>query len=144
VNKERAVLCNPDIERQVLPMPVEALRGARVGSIAASNWRSYAVTDTGELWAWGCDKEYSPLGHGEQSNCLLPQPIESLQGVKVDAVAAGYDLTLTMADDGSVYAWGHSGVAASGALGLGSSVVEEAENVPMPQRIQELRVACGL
>jgi hypothetical protein len=39
------------VERELLPKPVEALRGVRVSSVAAAEWRSYAAADTGELWA---------------------------------------------------------------------------------------------
>jgi alpha-tubulin suppressor-like RCC1 family protein len=48
-NTEAAVLGDPNVERQVLPKPVEALRGVRVGSIAAFEYHGYAVADTGEL-----------------------------------------------------------------------------------------------
>jgi alpha-tubulin suppressor-like RCC1 family protein len=80
-----------------------------VGSVAVSRYRSYAVADTGELWAWGADGKYkAPLGHGEQANCPLPKPIEALRGMKMDAVVASHDHTLALADDGSVYAWGNA------------------------------------
>jgi hypothetical protein len=35
-NEERAFLGNPHVARELLPKPVEALRGVRVGSIAAA------------------------------------------------------------------------------------------------------------
>jgi alpha-tubulin suppressor-like RCC1 family protein len=79
-NWQRAVLGDLHVERELLPKPVEALRGVRVGSVAAGDERSYAVADTGELWAWGMDSRYSRVGHGEQTNCPLPKPIASLQG----------------------------------------------------------------
>jgi hypothetical protein len=44
-------LGNPDDEWKLLPKPVEAIWGVRVGSIAAAGWRSYAVADTGAVWA---------------------------------------------------------------------------------------------
>jgi alpha-tubulin suppressor-like RCC1 family protein len=50
-NWKRTLLGNPNVERDVLPKPVEALRGVRVGSVAAASNRSYAVADTGEVWA---------------------------------------------------------------------------------------------
>jgi alpha-tubulin suppressor-like RCC1 family protein len=103
-NRERAVLGNPHVGGQPLPTPVEALRGVRVGSVAATGFRCYAVADTGELWAWGV--EGVPLGHGEDMHGPLPKPIESLRGIKVDAVAGSNQHTLAVADDGSVYAWG--------------------------------------
>jgi hypothetical protein len=51
VNVDRALLGNPRIERELLPKPVEALRGVRVGSIAVAGHRSYALSDTGKVWA---------------------------------------------------------------------------------------------
>jgi alpha-tubulin suppressor-like RCC1 family protein len=50
--EQRTLLGNPHVEEELLPKPVEALRGVRVGSIAATYHRSYAVSDTGEVWAW--------------------------------------------------------------------------------------------
>jgi alpha-tubulin suppressor-like RCC1 family protein len=110
-----AVLGNPHVERELLPKPVEALRGVRVASIAAGDFRTYAVDDTGALWAWG-------FGLDARACCPLPKPIESLRGVKVDAVVADRRHTLALADDGSVYAWGDSEATQWGALGLGPSV----------------------
>jgi alpha-tubulin suppressor-like RCC1 family protein len=135
-----ATLGNPDVASKLWPTPVEALGGVRVGIIAAAGHRSYAVADTGQLWAWGGGK--APLGHGERISYPEPKPIESLRGVKVDAVAAGYDHTLAVADDGSVNAWGNEQAASSGALGLEPSVSGPRNGVRTPQRIMALRVAC--
>jgi alpha-tubulin suppressor-like RCC1 family protein len=88
----RTVLGHPHVERELLPKPVEALRGVRVSSIIAAGLGSYAVADIGELWAWGCDFEfYAPLGHGEEKSCSVPKPIALLHGIKMDAVAATLD-----------------------------------------------------
>jgi alpha-tubulin suppressor-like RCC1 family protein len=107
-NRERALLGNPHVERELLPTPVEALRGVRVCSIAAASERSYAAADTGQLWAWGidhrCNSSSTAVGHGEQMDCPLPKPIESLRGVKMDAVVGSDGHTLALADDGRVYA----------------------------------------
>jgi alpha-tubulin suppressor-like RCC1 family protein len=144
-NKQRAVLGDPHVARELLPKPVEAFRGVRVGSVAAAAHRRYAVADTGELWVWGIDRYgATPLGHGEPVNCPLPKPIASLRGVKVDAVAASSMHTLALADDGRVYAWGSQVAERAGALGLGPSVSDAVLSVRAPQRIPELRVAWGL
>jgi alpha-tubulin suppressor-like RCC1 family protein len=140
-----ALLGDPHVERELLPKPVQPLRGVHVGSIAAAKWRSYVVSDTGKVWAWGIEGDnIAPLGHGEQMECSMPEPIESLRGVKVDAVAASNHHALALADDGSVYAWGSTYGARSGALGLGASVSDAGVRVPTPPRIPELRVGCGL
>jgi E3 ubiquitin-protein ligase HERC2 len=146
-NRRRTTLGNPHVDGELLPKPVEALRGVRVSSVAAAGTRSYALADTGELWAWGCETDYaysSPLGHGEEEDCPSPKPIEALQGVKVDAVATGSTHTLALGDDGRVYAWGNERAANSGALGLGPSVSDAPIPVRTPQRIPALRVSCGL
>jgi alpha-tubulin suppressor-like RCC1 family protein len=134
------------IERELLPKPVEALRGVRMGSVAAAGARSYALSDTGELWAWGRDNEYGvPLGHDEETNCPLPKLIGSLRGIKVDAVAASSHHTLVRANDGRLYSWGGvcDSAAVSSALGLGSSVRDARWSVLTPQIIPVLRVGCG-
>jgi alpha-tubulin suppressor-like RCC1 family protein len=143
--EKRAVNGDPLAESELLPKPVEPLLAVRVGSIAATCWRSYAVADKGELWAWGfVDERSTPLGHGEKMGWLLLKPIESLRGIKVDAVATGAFHTMAMAGDGGVFTWGTSDAAESGALGLGRSVRAAKRGVPTPQRIPALRVSCGL
>jgi alpha-tubulin suppressor-like RCC1 family protein len=143
-NTSRATLGNPNVESELLPKLVEALRGVRVSSIAAADLRSYAMSDTGEVWAWGCDGNgVTPLGHYEPIHRLLPEPVASLRGVKVDAVAAGNEHTLAVADDGSVYAWGNGAAAKAGALGLGPTVSDARTTGRMPQRIPGLRVVCA-
>jgi alpha-tubulin suppressor-like RCC1 family protein len=64
--------------------------------------------------------------------------------VKVDAVAAHHNHTLALAEDGSMYAWGDSYQAKMGAFRLSPSVSDAGVCVFTPQRIPELRVACGL
>jgi alpha-tubulin suppressor-like RCC1 family protein len=127
---------------QLLPKPVKALRGVRVGSIAAACFRSYAVADTGELWAWGADDDDNvPLGH-DSGELSLPKPIESLHGIRVDAVVAAEEHTLAWADDGSVYAWGSAHAVWFGQLGLSASTSDSYPASPTPQRISALHVAC--
>jgi alpha-tubulin suppressor-like RCC1 family protein len=139
-NCEQALLGDPNAGMKLLPKPVEALRRVRVCTVASAGGRSYAVAHTGEVWAWGCEKEgQGPLGHGEQSDCPLLKPIRTPLGIKVVAVTAGIHHTLALADDGSVYAWGDQEAAEGGLLGPGASV--SGAGVLTPQRIPELRVA---
>jgi hypothetical protein len=143
-NMERAALGNPNVESELLPKTVEALRGVRVGSIAAADKRSYAVSDMGEVWAWGFDADGAPpLGHGEAFECPLPKPIDMFPrryGTKVHAVAAGDDHTLALAENGSVYAWGHDYGAHSGALGVGAVKGRATRRMRTPHRVPGLRL----
>jgi alpha-tubulin suppressor-like RCC1 family protein len=134
-NKKQALLGNPNVERELTSKAVEALRGVRVGTVAASGHRSYAADDHGVLWAWGCDDMNGvPLGHGEQADCPLPKPIAALPGVRVDVVAASGNHTLALADDGSVYGWGGNFPARVGMLSLGPSVSHAGTAVRTPRR----------
>jgi E3 ubiquitin-protein ligase HERC2 len=123
------------LREKLLPKPVEALRGVRVGNIGAAGWRSYAVADTGEVWGWGVERnDAPPVGHNGLTYWHRPpEPIESLRGINVDAVAAGRDHTLALADAGSVYAWGGTHPARSGALGLGLLTNKGAKAVRTPR-----------
>jgi alpha-tubulin suppressor-like RCC1 family protein len=143
--REWPLLGTPNVYIEPRPKPMEALRGVRVSSIAAAANCSYALADTGELWAWGSERDGNPpIGHNEQMDCHVPKPIELLRGIKVDAVAAAGLHTLARTDDGSVYTWGSKWAEKAGALGPGPSVSDEGEDVHTPQRIPGLRVACGL
>jgi alpha-tubulin suppressor-like RCC1 family protein len=144
-DEARALLGNPYVEAEPLPKPVEALRGVWVGSIAAAGWHTHAVADTGEVWAWGHAAFNDPLGHGDEQRVFpQPKPIESLRGVKVDAVVTGEVHKLALADDGSVYAWGSKNAVESGSLGPGPFESDAQGRVATPQLIPALRVACGL
>jgi alpha-tubulin suppressor-like RCC1 family protein len=140
----------PNVSTELLPKPVEALWGVRVVSIAAVQWCSYAVADTGELWVWGRHEPCVEPRCEDRPDCPVPKPLQSLRGLKVVAVATGHGHTLAGADDGSVYAWGGECFATqSGALGLGPIVQHLRGPLRTPQRIPiphpgALLVACGL
>jgi alpha-tubulin suppressor-like RCC1 family protein len=142
-NHNYAVLGYRHIARELLPKPVEALRSVRVGSVAAAGMRSYAVADTGEVWAWGDDSgntDQTPLGFGERIRRAVPKPLPSLRGVHMNAVVAGMHHTLAVADDGRVYTWG----GAHAALGLGQSVPAwRTVPVPTPRIVQAMRATTG-
>jgi E3 ubiquitin-protein ligase HERC2 len=137
-NWERAVLGNPHAERELMPKPVEALRGVRVGSIAAADTRSYALADTGELWAWGCDlSSGTPLGNDELVDCPLPKPMEWFrqQGIRIDAVVISHSETAALADDGRVFMWGFLITTEEDGSDSEYSRIETPMLLPMQQRV---------
>jgi alpha-tubulin suppressor-like RCC1 family protein len=146
----REVFGDLGVDQQLVPELVEALRGVRVCSVAAGTHRSHAVADTGEALTWGYDGNAQdphgcylvPLSHDdEQWPCPQPEPVESLQGIKVDAIAAITSHALALANDVSVYSWTSWDAEKRGGLGSAPFVKRGRRAVPELGRIAELRAA---
>ena len=92
----------------------EAARGK--GAVACGDRHSLVRSEAGSVWSFG-NGEYGRLGHGSESNELVPRLIAPLEKVQVVAVAAGKGYSMALSSDGEVYVWGAMGQ--SGAIGLG-------------------------
>jgi alpha-tubulin suppressor-like RCC1 family protein len=99
----------------------------KVKAIAAGGFHSLALTESGEVYAWGWN-EYGQLGLGDTEDRLTPTKVEGLPRVK--AVAAGYDHFLALTESGEVYACGDN---VYGQLGLGDT-----ENRLTPTKVEGL------
>ncbi|GBG63269.1 hypothetical protein CBR_g37355 [Chara braunii] len=81
----------PSVDTQPTPRRVTALR-VKVVAVAAANKHSVALTDSGEVFTWGCNRQ-GQLGYGTSnsaSNCV-PRCVEfhaSGKGKQIVAVAA--------------------------------------------------------
>lgn len=119
-------------------------------SVAAGNHHTLCITESGNLWAWGCNRE-GQLGLG---SLLIESPeprlVASLKDVKVTEVAAGAQHSLAVTSTGEVYSWGCGD---SGRLGHGTpkalSLWGRSRNEIKPRLIRALetqsveRVAAG-
>ncbi|XP_015183789.1 PREDICTED: RCC1 and BTB domain-containing protein 1-like isoform X2 [Polistes dominula] len=106
--------------------------------IACGSHHSLALTDEGEIYAWGqnnCGQTYSmavtnsgeiygwghngvgQLGNGSYANQLNPCKVAGLVGVIIEKVVCGYAHTLALSDEGVLYVWGSNSY---GQLGLGN------------------------
>lgn len=84
--------------------------------IAAGFASSFAVTEQGWVYSWGCN-EKCELGLGTSlRGAARPKPIDALYQVKVTQVAAGFAHTACVTDSGLLYLWGYG---AYGQLGFG-------------------------
>lgn len=94
---------------------------SKVARIACGADHTLAITDKGELYAWGVG-QYGNLGTGETNDEYEPVRIEIPNSSDKDSFvvhcAAGGKHSLACTRNGNVYSWGHNG---SGRLGLGHS-----------------------
>ena len=94
----------------------------RFTAISAGNTHSLALAEDGSVWAWGSGV-VGELGIGSAVNHYRPVRIsQSDVGQpalpRFAAVSAGTSLSLALAEDGSLWAWGSN---VSGVLGIGDT-----------------------
>ncbi|MFH1018126.1 MAG: hypothetical protein V1798_08085, partial [Pseudomonadota bacterium] len=107
----RGQLGNNSTTASNLPVPVATpaptpFNGTLV-AVEASGLASYAVTDTGQLFAWGSN-EYGQLGVGGTScspYCTVPQPVAGIPG-GVAAISSRYHSVVALDTGGNVWTWG--------------------------------------
>lgn len=71
--------------------------------MAAANKHSAAVTESGEVYTWGCNKE-GQLGYGTSNSAsnYVPRAVDSLKGQCLVAVSAAKYHTVVLNSDGEV------------------------------------------
>ena len=88
-----------------------------VVAIATGDGHTVALKQDGTVWTWGLNAS-GQLGDGTQFNHrTTPAPVPGLSGVAV--IVAGYDHTLALKQDGTVWAWGNNSY---GQVGDGTTV----------------------
>ena len=126
-----------------VPQAIRALQGTHVTSLSACAGQSFAVTASGECYAWGlCSHGRLGLGrlHGGETsrgssggNCggggalssdgehiALPTLIEGLRGYTIESVSAAEEHALALTREGQLLSWG---VSTLGRLGVCASEV---------------------
>jgi len=120
---------------QLVPQRIAELVGQQVKLVYAVESSSCAVTETGELFSWSQESDYTThLGHGVDTFHCRPNRVEGLSGITVAAVAMCGTHTLVAGEDGVVWGFGFRC-----ALGLGEPAGYE-QVVERPVAILALRV----
>ncbi len=88
----------------------------RAVRVALGKSGGIALTDGGEVYAWGSSNEYGQLGSESAPADGTARKVEGLSGIT--KVAAGADFGLALSSDKTVYAWGRND---KGQLGNGVS-----------------------
>ena len=101
----RGPLGTGDEETRTTAVKVEALDDVNITAIENGNGVSYAISDTGTLYAWGTNSN-GQLGLGDQDERLVPTAVEALANETVVSVSSGTSFTLALTADGQVWAFG--------------------------------------
>ena len=115
------------------PIPIDTtnMKGKRVIQVVAGHRHSLFLCDDGSVYASGGGSS-GRLGDGRtdfhQEGTPIPIDTANMQGKRVTQVAAGYNHSLFLCDDGSVYA---SGQGQYGVLGDGRTDYHQ-EGTPIP------------
>jgi alpha-tubulin suppressor-like RCC1 family protein len=91
-----------------IPIKVKGLNGEgfleNITAVSGGSYHSLALDSEGSVWAWGCNCS-GELGYdGENSNVPVKVEDESLTGVI--AISAGYEFSMALKSDGTVWSWG--------------------------------------
>lgn len=131
--------------RMSLILPPQA-PGKLITSLSCGHAHILVVTDTGEIFSWGCNKT-GQLGHGHtQSPVLAPRRLEMLSRVSTMRVAAGGAHSLAVSRNGAVWAWGYN---KHGQLGLGQQEKGHEDSKTSPCSVSAFKetwiqqIACG-
>ncbi|XP_072992581.1 ultraviolet-B receptor UVR8-like [Typha latifolia] len=118
-NNEYGQLGTGDTQPRSQPVPVEGLSGLTLVDIAAGGWHSTALTDEGEVYAWGRG-EHGRLGFGDdKSSKMVPQKVQLLAGQDVIQVSCGGTHSVALTHDGRMFSFGRGD---HGRLGYGRKV----------------------
>ncbi|KAL8039930.1 hypothetical protein ABFX02_10G068500 [Erythranthe guttata] len=95
------------VDTQPIPRRVSSLK-ARIVAVAAANKHSAVVSEAGEIYTWGCNKE-GQLGYGTSNSAsnYTPRVVEYLKGKSLIGVSAAKYHTVVLGSDGEVFTWGH-------------------------------------
>lgn len=101
-----------------------SLNNDKIKHVYAGAFNSFALTEGGELFAWGRN-DSGQLGLGDTTDRKLPEKVDLDE--KIIGVAAGSYHTLVFSETGKVFSWGRN---TNGQLGLGDNA-----NYTTPQDI---------
>nr|CAD1826702.1 unnamed protein product [Ananas comosus var. bracteatus] len=134
-NNEYGQLGTGDTQPRSQPIPVQGLSGLTLVDIAAGGWHSTALTDEGEVYAWGRG-EHGRLGFGDdKSSKMVPQKVQLLVGEDIVQVSCGGTHSVACTRDGRMFSFGRGD---HGRLGYGKRVttghpMEVPINLPPPK-----------
>lgn len=127
-------------------------QGAEVTKLVAGDGRVHALLDDGTLWTWG--RGGTPmLGDGSELDQPAPVPVcvtwDAGGGTcttpltDVVDVSAGYEHSLAVTSDGTVWSWGYNFAEGLGDDGAHRPVAMPAATAELPSGVKAVKVAAG-
>ncbi|ETN59614.1 hect E3 ubiquitin ligase [Anopheles darlingi] len=130
-----------DTTRQIIPRLIRSIAAKQVVQIAAGHYHCLALTNSGELYAWGSNA-YGQLGLGMTNEKVsTPTLVQSLAGVPIAFIACGGNHSFAVSKSGAIFGWGKN---TFGQLGL-----NDLNSRQFPTQLRTLRslgvryVSCG-
>ncbi|MBM4055222.1 MAG: RCC1 repeat- and reductase domain-containing protein [Planctomycetes bacterium] len=111
-SNENGQLGQSFLTESLIPLKVEELSDTVIVAIAAGDDHSLALSEDGEVYAWGSNKK-GQLGDESISDIShTPVSIEELE--EIQSIAAGGTFNLALDNDGNVWAWGNNELGQAG------------------------------
>ncbi|TMW68440.1 hypothetical protein Poli38472_005908 [Pythium oligandrum] len=110
-NGEYGRLGNGEALTCEVPEPIEFFAKENIKSITAGRDFTFVITEDGDVYTWGVNS-HNQLGIGGglamdfYNMEAIPTPVEFFRGRNVVQIAAGYDHTAAVTDDGTLFMWG--------------------------------------
>ena len=118
-----------------------SLVGRVVTRVACGSNHSIALTETGDIYAWG-NNNCGQIGSGTTTTQSTPLKVSSpFAGKRVVSISCGHTSSMVALETGEVYGWGYNG---NGQLGLGNNINQlNPCRVSSLQGVVVVKVACG-
>jgi alpha-tubulin suppressor-like RCC1 family protein len=106
----RGQLGHSTVDAETAPKIIEALAGIHIKHVAAGGWHSLALSDIGDIYAWGWNN-HGQLGikclppEVPQTFYMLPYIVDFPQDCIVDRIACGARHSVALTSEG-VWSWG--------------------------------------
>ncbi len=125
-----------DPAKDVMQIP-EVVQNSKIAHVAAGSDHCVAISEDGHVYAWG-QNENGQYGHdGSMIASARKQPDELMGDNTIDASAVkqlicGNQVTAILMQDGTIYAWGNDGIAATN---LSSIIKHGKQESPMQKLV---------
>jgi len=123
------------------PHIIDTLPGGKIYMVAGGYAHAVAVTETGDVFAWG-NNAFGQLGFKNISvDFTIPTKVYSLADTRIVYVCAGFAHTVAVTDQGVTYAWGSNDKGQLGLEGFTATYVPTMITGLIGKKV--VRVSCG-